>query len=116
MTDQTFKSFQDVMSQLFNSMFTPLIGIAISLCAIYGVYLGFKFWRSGGDENKRKEAKTAVIYFFIGIFVIFIVVVGAPILIKALIDWRDNNSTLSVIYDYCSYAHYSLVSQNIIQV
>lgn len=58
MKDQTFKTFGDTLAGLFDSMFTPLIAIAVSLCAIWGIYLGFKFWKSGGDENKRKEAKT----------------------------------------------------------
>ena len=91
MNDQTFKSFGDVLSGLFDSLFTPLIAVAVSLCAIWGVYLGFKFWRSGGDEGKRKEAKSAVVSFVIGVFVIFIVAVVAPYLIAALSVWMTNN-------------------------
>lgn len=90
--DQTFKEFGDVLSGLFDSMFTPLIAIAISLCAIWGCYLGFKFWRSGGDENKRKEAKSAVASFVIGVVVIFVVAVAAPLLISALSEWMTNNA------------------------
>ncbi len=108
MNDQTFKTFGDVISGLFESMFTPLIAIAVSLTAIWAVFLGLKWWRSGGDEGKRKEAKSAVISFVIGILVIFIVVVGAPLLISALVEWRANNSSLSVISDYIS-----LVSLNV---
>ncbi len=82
-----FKSFGDVLSSLFDSMWQPLIAIAISLTAIWGIYLGFKFWRSGGDENKRKEAKNALWSFVIGIVVIFVVAVAAPLLIAALSNW-----------------------------
>lgn len=85
-----FSSFGDVLGDLFNSMFTPLIGIAVALCALWGIYLGFKFWRSGGDENKRKEAKNAVWMFIIGIVVIFVVAVAAPMLISALAEWMSN--------------------------
>ena len=85
----TFKEFGDTLSDLFETMFTPLISIAVALCAIWGVYLGFKFWRSGGDENKRKEAKNAVWSFVIGIVVIFLVAVAAPLLIGALTNWMQ---------------------------
>lgn len=36
MKDQTFKTFGDTLAGLFDSMFTPLIAIAVSLCAIWG--------------------------------------------------------------------------------
>lgn len=86
-----FTDFSGILSDLFDSMFTPLIAIASSLAVIWGVYLGLKYWRSGGDENKRKEAKSAVISFVIGIVVIFLVAVGAPILITALSEWMATN-------------------------
>ncbi len=91
MNDQTFQEVGKVLQGLFNELFSPLLAIAVSLCAIWGVYLGFKFWRSGGDEGKRKEAKNAVVSFVIGVFVIFIVAVGAPFLIAALKTWMTNN-------------------------
>lgn len=84
-----FNQFGTVLSDLFDSMFTPLISIAVALTAIWGVYLGFKFWRSGGDENKRKEAKNAIWSFIIGIVVIFVVAVAAPLLISALSTWMQ---------------------------
>lgn len=82
-----FNDFSSTLSELFDSMFTPLIAIASSLAVIWGVYLGLKYWRSGGDENKRKEAKSAVISFVVGIIVIFVIAVAAPILITALSEW-----------------------------
>ncbi len=36
MNDQVFKTFSDALSKMFDSMFTPLISIAVSLCAIWG--------------------------------------------------------------------------------
>lgn len=88
-TGADFKEFGDVLSSLFDSMFTPLISIAIALTAIWGFYLGFKFWRSSGDENKRKDAKQSLIAFIVGIFVIFLVAVAAPLLITALSTWMQ---------------------------
>lgn len=85
-----FNDFSGILSDLFESMFTPLISIASALAVIWGVYLGLKYWRSGGDENKRKEAKSAVVSFVVGIVVIFLVAVGAPILIRALSEWMSS--------------------------
>lgn len=85
-----FNDFSGILSDLFESMFTPLISIASALSIIWGIYLGLKYWKSGGDENKRKEAKTAVVSFVVGIVVIFVVAVGAPILIRALSEWMSS--------------------------
>lgn len=85
-----WSELQKVFSDLIDSMFTPLVAIASALAVVWGVYLGLKWWRSAGDENKRKEAKSAVISFVIGVIVIFVVAVGAPLLITALIDWRSS--------------------------
>ena len=87
-TGGDFKEFGDVLSNLFESMFTPLISIAVALCAIWGAYLGFKFWRAD-DEKKREEAKKSVVSFVIGIVVIFVVAVAAPLLITALSQWMQ---------------------------
>lgn len=87
-----FNDFSGILSDLFESMFTPLISIASALSVIWGIYLGLKYWRSGGDENKRKEAKSAVVSFVIGIIIIFAVAVGAPILISALVEWSQSQA------------------------
>ncbi len=89
MNDQVFKSFSDVLTKMFDSMFTPLITIAVSLCAIWGVYLGFKYWRAAGDENKLKQAKSALVSFVIGIIVIFAVALAAPLLISSLVEFMS---------------------------
>ena len=91
MNDQTFNQFGDVLAGRVDSMIPELRTIAVSLCDIWGCYLGFKVWRSGGDENKRKEAKSAIASFVIGVVVIFLVAVDAPILISALSEWMTNN-------------------------
>lgn len=87
-----FNSFQSTLTGLLENMFTPLIAIASAISVLWGIYLGLKFWKSSGDENKRKEAKNAVISFVIGTIIIFVVAVGAPLLITALATWYDENS------------------------
>lgn len=93
MDSPDWTDFTAAMQEFINSMFTPLLSIAIALSALWGIYLGIKWWRSAGDEGKRKEAKNAVISFMIGIVVIFVVAVGVPLAVAALIEWQRNNST-----------------------
>lgn len=84
-----FKEFSDKLTELFSSMWAPLIAVAASLATIWGVYLGLKYWKSGGDENKRKEAKNAVVSFIVGIVIIFAVAASVPLLITALSGWIE---------------------------
>lgn len=92
-TGADFNSFGAALEDLAEQLFNPLIGIAIALCAIWGVYLGFKFWRAD-DEKKREEAKKAVIAFVVGIIVIFAVAVAAPLLIGALTTWMETQQVM----------------------
>ena len=89
---ESFNDFSDVIKDLTNQLLTPCIAIATALTVLWGVYLGWKFWTANGDEAKTASAKRSVIQFVIGIFVIFIVAVGAPILIGALAQWRSDNA------------------------
>lgn len=84
--------FSKTIKSLFDSMFTPLLTIVISLTAIWGLYLGVKFARSAGDENRRKEAKNAIVSFVIGVIVIFLVAGAAPLLIGALSEWLSSTT------------------------
>lgn len=92
-TTNQFTTFGNTLGGIFDQLFMPLLVVAISLCAIYAVRLGLKVWNAEGDENKWKEAKNAILRFFIGIVVIFAVSVGAPILISALVEWRNQQPT-----------------------
>ena len=91
-----YNDFASALSGMFDDMFTPLITIASALAAVWGIYLGIKFWLSAGDENKRKEAKSAIISFIVGTVVIFAVAVGAPLLIVALTTWLDDSNVASI--------------------
>lgn len=97
-----FNDFTSTLSGLFDEMFTPLISIASALAVVWAVYLGIKFWLSSGDENKRKEAKSAVISFVVGTVVIFAVAVGAPLLIAALAEWLSDNEAYITAFSYLS--------------
>lgn len=88
-----FSSFADSISGLIESMFKPLIGIFGALTCVWGIYLGLKFWKSD-DEKKREEAKKALLSFAIGVVVIFVVAVAAPLLIMALSDWMQTQQVM----------------------
>lgn len=92
--NQGFTDFADAFKNLFNQIWVPVISIASALAVIWGLYLGFKFWTAAGDETKKKSAKSALISFVVGIVVIFAVAVGAPLLIVALGNWKDDQSKI----------------------
>lgn len=55
-----FNDFSNTLKELFNSMFTPLIAIASALAVIWGVYLGFKYWRSGARRQPHMNTYIVV--------------------------------------------------------
>lgn len=82
-----FGEIESALDSLLKGAFNTLIWIATALTALWGIYLGLKYWFSAGDGEKRKKAKDSVVSFFVGIVIIFGVVVIAPLLIAALKDW-----------------------------
>lgn len=78
---------QDAIVKLINGMWAPCVAIASALAVAWGLYLGIKYWLSAGDEQKKKSAKSSIISFVVGIVVIFVVAVGAPIAIASLTQW-----------------------------
>ena len=87
------ESFDDIsaaVKDLINQMWTPCLAVAGALTLLWGIFLGYKFWIAGGDEAKKKSAKSAVISFVVGILVIFAVAVGAPMAIGALSTWAGS--------------------------
>ncbi len=86
---ESFDEISSAIKDLINQMWTPCLSIAGGLTLLWAIYLGWKFWVAGGDETKKKSAKSAIISFVIGIFVIFAVAVGAPMAIGALSTWAS---------------------------
>lgn len=90
-TGETFNDFATILKDLIQQMWKPCIGIASAMTILFALYLGWKFASTGGDEQKKKSAKAALTQFGIGILVIFVVAVGAPIVIGALVTWGGDN-------------------------
>lgn len=86
-----FSDLSDTIIDLIQSMWVPCVAIASALSVVWGIYLGIKYWTSAGDEQKKKSAKSAIISFVVGVIVIFIVAVGAPMAIAALSEWVSSN-------------------------
>lgn len=97
-----FGEISDALKDLIGQMWVPCIAVASALTVVWGVYLGIKFWSAGGDEQKKKSAKSAVISFVVGIIIIFVAAVGAPMLIAALTQWY-NDSSASALAAMCLY-------------
>lgn len=93
-----FEDISTAINELINQMWVPCLAVASALTVIWGVYLGFKFWSAAGDEQKKKSAKSAVISFVVGIIVIFVVAVGAPMLIGAMSTWMNDNTTSALTH------------------
>lgn len=79
--------FQSKLNELFSSMWAPLLGVLTGACSLLGVWIGLKWWRAGGDEQKRKEAKSATVHAVIGVVVMFAIAALLPIIIGVFQTW-----------------------------
>lgn len=92
-----FNDLSQTIVDLINSMWVPLVAIASAASVAWGVYLGIKYWTSAGDEQKKKSAKSSIIAFIIGVVIIFVVAVGAPMAIGALTEWVNANQSVTAL-------------------
>lgn len=82
-----FTDLGDAITDLINSMWKPCVIVASSLAGAWGLFIGLKWWFSSGDEQKKKSAKSALFSFIIGVGLIFVIAVGAPMAIGAFAEW-----------------------------
>lgn len=95
---ESFNDFSSILKDLIKQMWAPCIGIASALTLLWGLYIGWKFWSAGGDEQKKKSAKGALVSFGVGLVVIFVIAAGAPIFIAALSNWlSDSQAAISYL-------------------
>lgn len=85
-----FSEFADALNDLWAQFWGLLVGIGVSLLVAYGVLVAIAWISAGGDENKKKQAKTKIVYYTTGIALIFVILVGVPMLIAGLSDWSGN--------------------------
>lgn len=87
--DTLDSNLQEIVTKLGNLMDTFWIYIVIALAAvvaIWGAYIGIKIAIAHRNEEKI-NARDMVKNLIIGIVIIFIVAMGAPLLIKGLGAW-----------------------------
>lgn len=90
--DINFTEFQNLLNDLFSDMWAPLVGIVASVAVLWGIFVGLKFWKAAGDENKLKEAKSSLISFIIGIVIIFVIAAALPALVAAFQAWVQDST------------------------
>lgn len=85
--DLDLNPIQDAINTLFTKFWGVMVGVGATVAVLYAAWIGFKFFRAGGDENKNKKAKDALIQLVVGIVVIAAGAVLIPLLFTSLIAW-----------------------------
>lgn len=86
----SFAEFSDALKDLWSQFWGLLVGIGVTLLVAYGILVAITWIGAGGEEAKKKQAKTKIIYYTSGIVFIFVVLVGVPMLIAGLSDWSSS--------------------------
>ncbi|MEK7552959.1 MAG: pilin [Patescibacteria group bacterium] len=81
--------FKDFLSTITDFVLRPIVGILLALSIVYFLIGVFKYIQSAGDEGKRKEGVTMMIYGIIGLFV-FVSVWGLVSLLTGTFDFQNN--------------------------
>lgn len=82
-----FDSFGDALKDLWSQFWSVFLSVGGVALLVYGIAVAATWISAGGDEAKKKAAKTKIIYYTTGIILIFIILVGVPMLIAGLSDW-----------------------------
>lgn len=85
-----FAQFSDALGALWNEIWKILVPIGVIALVAYGIAVAVTWISAGGDEAKKKAAKTKIIYYTTGIAIIFVVLVGVPMIIAGLSDWAGD--------------------------
>lgn len=86
---QGLDTFQTYLSELVNKSIKYIVGISVTLCVLWAIYIGVKVL-SAKKAEQRIEAKTLLKQFILGIVLIFVLAVGAPLLIQTLVAWAGD--------------------------
>lgn len=92
--DNAMSTFQNYLNDLIRKSLGWLIGIGSALVIIWAMYIGVKFL-TAKKADQRVEAKELLKQFILGLVLIFVLVVGAPLLIQALIAWAQSSGSLN---------------------
>lgn len=85
-----FASFGDALKDLWGQIWQVILVIGGVALIAYGVAVAVTWISAGGDEAKKKAAKTKIIFYTTGIALVFIILVGVPMIITGMSDWAGN--------------------------
>ncbi|MGN0797214.1 MAG: hypothetical protein ACI4M5_03325 [Christensenellales bacterium] len=84
--------FGNNISGLMSTIWPWLLGIGLTLIALWGAFIGVKIIKARKAEEKQ-EAKALVKQLIIGIVVIFLIALGGPLIIQGLASWAGQSIT-----------------------
>lgn len=85
-----FDQFADALSDLWSQIWQAMLIIGSILLVAYGILVAATIIGAGGDDQKRRTAKTKVMYYTIGIIAIFVIMAGVPMIIAGMSDWAGD--------------------------
>ncbi len=86
-----FTEFAGAMSDLWKEIWQIIVPIGTIALLAYGIAVAATLIVSGGDEAKKKAAKTKIVWYTVGIGLVFVILVGVPMIIAGMTDWAENN-------------------------
>ena len=85
-TDSNLESLLTKIDGLMDKFWVYAIAILSIVVVVWGIYIGVKVIMANKNEEKI-NAKAMIKNLLIGIVVIFVIAVGAPLLIESLKSW-----------------------------
>ena len=84
------------LSELMNSFWFYIVLAMAAVVVVWGAYVGIKIAIAHKNEDKI-NSRDMVKSLIIGIIVMFVIAVGAPLLIEGLSAWVGTESTAALI-------------------
>ncbi len=84
------------LSELMNSFWIYIVLAMAAVVVVWGAYVGIKIAIAHKNEDKI-NSRDMVKSLIIGIIVMFVIAVGAPLLIEGLSAWVGTESTAALI-------------------
>ncbi len=85
-----FDTFSDALKDLWSQIWGLILAVGVVFLVAYGIAVAVIWIKAGGDEAQKKRAKTLILYFTTGIILVFVVLVGVPMIVTGLSDWAGN--------------------------
>lgn len=96
-------TFVEKLETLMDSFWKYAIIALIAIIVVWGIYIGVKIIVANRNEEKV-NAKGMLKNLLIGVVIIFVIAIGAPLLIEGLAAWADKPTTgLSLITNFLKF-------------